>query len=131
MKKTIEELAREQVGDGKRPDKFWLSVSSDYSYWHIDEDGAACVDYIGDLISEWEKNNSKGKMVALYKTIEEAIEHAENDFYIGMKYDGFIVNRITIEDRIVGTIWEKELVFNPTDGKTWEDTRNDIRMLKY
>lgn len=130
MKKDIETLAREQIGDGKRPNKFWLSVSSDYSYFHIDEDGVAYIDYIGDIIPEWEENYSEGKLVSMYKTLDEAIDCADDDFYIGMKYEGFIINRITIEDRMVGTIWERELIFDPKTGRTWNETRNDSRLLK-
>jgi len=118
MKKTIEEKAREMVGDGKKPNKYWVSISSDYSYQHEDDDGVSCIDYIGDIIKDWEKKFSKGKMIGMFSSLEKAMDYV-NDLCIGEKYEGFTVNRITIEDRLCGQVYESELVLNIETGKTF------------
>lgn len=127
MKKNIEQMAREMVGDGKTPNMFWLSVSSDYAYMHKGDDGCAYLDYIGDIFEEWEKKYSKGEMVGMYKTFEDAVKVAEEDFYIGMKYNDFTVNRITIEDRLHGEVYESQLVLNIETGKTSVETFETFR----
>jgi hypothetical protein len=128
MKKTIEDKARKMVGDGKTPNRFWVSVSSDYAYIHKDEDGVSCIDYIGDIVKDWEKKYSKGHMIGMYNSFDEALRIAEDYFYIGMK-DGldFTVNRITIEDRLHGEVYESQLVLDIETGKTTTETYESFR----
>lgn len=115
---TIEELAREEVGDGKRPNKFWLSVSSDYAYMHREKGEGSMIDYIGDIVEGWEKRYSKGRMVALFDNYREAINAAKR-FKVGQNNgETFVVNRVTVEDRLHGEVYEKELTLDIETGKT-------------
>jgi hypothetical protein len=124
MKRSIEEMARDMIGDGKTPNKYWVSVSSDYAYNHIDEDGVSCIDYIGDIVKGWETKYSKGEMVGMFSNYEDALGCA-NSFYIGQKYNGFTINRITIEDRLSGEVYESELTLIIETGKTIILTHQD------
>jgi hypothetical protein len=117
MKRSIEEMARDMIGDGKTPNKYWVSVSNDYAYNHIDEEGVSCIDYIGDIVEGWEEKYSRGAMVGMFSSHEDALECA-NGFYIGQEYNGFTINRITIEDRLSGEVYESELTLDIETGKT-------------
>jgi hypothetical protein len=121
MKKTIEEKARKMVGDGKTPNRYWVSVSSDYNYLHKEDDGVFYVDYIGDIIKDWQKDYSKGKMIGMFNSEKEAFECADR-FFIGEKFEDFTINRITIEDRLQGQVRETVLILNVETGKTFVDT---------
>ena len=120
MKKTIEEKASKMIGDGKTPNRYWVSVSSDYNYLH-NEDGASCIDYIGDIIKDWQKDYSKGKMIGMFNSYTKAKECAES-FEIGEEYEDFTINRITIEDRLQGQVCETVLILDVETGKTFVDT---------
>ena len=109
---TRTKLARKQIGDGKMPNKYWVSISSDYSY--VDE---GCIEYIGDIYPEWEKKYSVGELLEVFSSYKEARRHA-NLYFIGMSYKDYVVNRITIEDRLTGEVYNEELILNIGTGKT-------------
>jgi phosphoribosylamine-glycine ligase len=121
MKKTIEEKASKMVGDGKTPNRYWVSVSNDYNYVHKEDDGVSYIDYIGDIIEDWQKDYSKGKMIGMFNSEKEAFECADS-FFIGEKFEDFTINRITIEDRLQGQVRETVLILDVETGKTFVDT---------
>lgn len=109
------------IGDGKLPNKYFLFVSNDYSYIHDKGEDGIVVDWIGDLIKGFE---SKGDFIGMFDSYKEAKEKAE-EFYLGMHYGGYTINRITIEDRLSGELFECTKVFSPMDGDMSEDLRED------
>ena len=97
------------IGDGKLPNMFWVSLSNDYSYHHKD-DRVNYIDWIGDIMPSFK---SEGKTIATpFSTYEEAKRFCDN-LYLGLPCDNFILNRITIEDRLSGQVYEKEKIFTP------------------
>jgi len=108
---------RDKIGDGQLPNLYWVSVSNDYSYVH---DGNY-LDWIGDLIPGFK---SIGKTIAKpFKTYAAAKRFCDYEFPLGERCEfGFIVNRINIEDRLTGQVYEKTQVFNPDVAKItdWE-----------
>lgn len=105
------------IGDGKLPNRYWVSISNDYSYIH---DGS--VDWIGDIIPSFK---SKGKTFPNgFDTYKLAKSFA--DFALGLRVDGITVNRINIEDRLTGELYEKTMIFDPETGISVEDEREDI-----
>jgi len=123
----VEKMAREMVGDGGDPNKFFVSIYSDYDYIHEDEDGAMAQEGIDDLIPGFE---GKGGTVKMFDSWSEAKEYIEDGYaYLGMKEDDFIVNRIVVEDRKNGVIYEQVKLFNPKNGTMREDIRDDSGWL--
>lgn len=109
------------IGDGKTPNKYFVSISNDYMYVHT-EDYHSMIDWIGDLIPSFK---SKGKMFKAFTTYHEAKSFCD-DMYIGQTIDGIIVNRITIEDRLTGELYEKTKLFNPLTASIREEENEDI-----
>jgi hypothetical protein len=99
---------KDKIGDGKFPNQYWVSVSNDYLYLH---DGNRC-DWIGDIIPTFK---SKGKtIVKAFKTYMAAKRYCDYEFTLGHSCKfGFVVNRINIEDRLSGELYESTRVFNP------------------
>jgi len=117
------------IGDGKLPNLFWVSLSNDYSYSHKEKykDGEmCCIDWIGDIIPTFK---SKGKTIAKPFTSYELAKEFCDTLCLGEKsdYGDFIVNRINIEDRLSGEVYEKTRIFNPTDCTVEEDERQDMQ----
>jgi hypothetical protein len=110
---------RDKIGDGQLPNLYWVSLSNDYSYLH---DGNM-VDWIGDLIPSFK---SKGKTIARpFKTYIGARRFCD-DLLLG-ENNGykFIVNRINIEDRLTGQLYEKTWLFILETGERREDIYGD------
>jgi hypothetical protein len=102
------------IGDGKLPNLYWVSLSNDYLYLH---DGN-CLDWIGDLLKDGFK--SIGKTFDMpFDTYKAAKEFCDG-LYLGMPFENFIINRINIEDRLSGELYEKTKVFNLYSGKITE-----------
>ena len=92
----VRELATEIVGDGKLPNKFFVTYSP---YYHeVDEYG----DFDSHILDGFDDSETESKV---FDTIEEA-ESYYNDVELDI-YDG--VGQVVIEDRLTGTIKEKTL----------------------
>jgi hypothetical protein len=105
------------ISDGKLPNIYWVSISNDYNYIH---DGS--VDWIGDLIPSFK---SKGKTFPKgFQSYKDAKGFC--DWALGLQIDGITVNRINIEDRLTGELYEKTMIFNPQTGQSVEDEWEDI-----
>lgn len=115
MRKTY----RDKIGDGKFPNQYWVSYSNDYEYLH---DGN-CVGWIGDLIPTFK---SKGKTIAKpFKTYAAAKRFCDYEFSLGTEYAGVIVNRINIEDRLSGELYEKTRCLLPDSAEFMDEDRED------
>jgi hypothetical protein len=89
-------MAREMVGDGKSPNKFFVTSSPWYNV--TDEYG----DIESELIDGFEDNNSETRVFDSLEEAEEYYEEVDLDIYDG-------IASVLIEDRKTGTIKEKYL----------------------
>lgn len=110
-------ISTKQIGDGKLPNRFWLSICNDYYY----NSGSNSYDWISDL----KLFTCRSKELAVYKSYEEA-KKAADEIYLGQEIDNITVNSIHIEDRLSGEVYEKARYFSPIDGKIWEDEHEDL-----
>jgi hypothetical protein len=97
-KKSIQDKARAMVGDGKTPNKYWVTIGSDY---HIFDP----VENTFDWASEIKGIKAKGKTIKMFDTYAEAKSYAEG-ISLGNVVEGIKVNNIVIEDRLSGQVWE-------------------------
>lgn len=113
---ALQASARAEVGDGKEPNKFWVSISNDYLIKNAD----------GDLDGSEEEDAQGGaKMLGVFGSWEQAKAKADD---VSLDGDNG-PRRVTIEDRQVGTVYERTLI--KVVKPTWvEDERDDSRMLK-
>lgn len=99
----------EMVGDGKRPNKFWVTASTDFSYVDKEND---CIEHAEKLMAK-HGIESKGfkELEAVFSTFEEAFEYAD-DLSLSMpaEPEKDNIHRITIEDRLNGEVWERTLL---------------------
>lgn len=96
VEKQIKQLATEIVGDGKSPNKFF--VTSGPYYFEVDEYG----DREAVLLDGFTDNHVE---TTIFDTLEDA-EKYYNDIELDI-YDG--VGQVMIEDRMTGAIKEKTL----------------------
>lgn len=92
----VKKLATEIVGDGKTPNKFFVT-SSPY-YVEFDEWGTG--DHV--LLDGYSDDYSESKVFDTFEEAEAYYEDVELDIYSG-------VASVCIEDRLTGTIKEKSL----------------------
>ncbi len=121
---TDGKVSTRQIGDGKLPNKYWVSVSNDYYYFNT-ENGA--FDWIGDL----KLFKSEGKTIAKFNTYQEASEYIDEQLYLGMEYDGMTVNNISIEDRLSGEVYQQTREFYPVKAYVQDyQIREDLGFTK-
>lgn len=122
---NIQESARKQIGDNKLPNKYWVSVSNDYGYYDSENN---VVEWAGDFIKGFK---STGGTVAVFKTYAEAKKYIAENFQLGMldPVHGAI-NRIAIEDRLSGEVYEESRTFNPITCHVSEDAREHVTFTK-
>lgn len=98
--KEIQKLATEIIGDGQQPNKFFVSINPYFA--NGDAEGF-------DLLEGFEDKDSS---IYAFDTLEEA-QACYDDNELSADYG---VGTVTIEDRLVGTIKEKqlELYMKPT-----------------
>lgn len=115
MRKTY----RDKIGDGLLPNLYWASYANDYEYLH----DRNYIDWIGHLIPSFK---SKGKTIAKpFKTYAAAKRFCDYEFTLGKEYQGVIVNRVNIEDRLSGELYEKTRLFIPKTATIIEEDRED------
>jgi len=110
MESITKHNAGQVIGDGKLPNKYSVSISNDF---YISKEGGYLEGY------EEESFKSKGFTAEVYDTYSEAKEQA-GYYSIGEQVKDFTVNRITIEDRISGELYQNINVFYPNECKTEE-----------
>lgn len=91
----IKELAREIIGDGKDPNKFFVTVSP---YFTVENED----DFESELLDGYTDKDTETR---LFDTFEQA-----NEYYNSVDLDPYAgVATVMIEDRKTGTIKQKEL----------------------
>jgi hypothetical protein len=90
-----------QIGDGKTPNKYWVSVTSDY-YIHDPKEGSL------DWASSVKGIKTAGKTLRQFDTYEEAKSYA-NSIELGSKVEGVEANTVSVEDRLSGQVYERSI----------------------
>jgi hypothetical protein len=98
--KEIQKLATEIIGDGQKPNKFFVSINP---YFTNGQDEGF------DLLEGFQDTDSS---IYVFDTLEEAQACYDNN-ELDPEYG---VGTVTIEDRLIGTVKEKqlELYMKPT-----------------
>ena len=91
----INELAKEIVGDGKDPNKFFVTVSP---YFAVNSNDA----FESELLDGYTKEDTETRLFDTFKQANEYYNSVDLDPYAG-------VGTVMIEDRKTGTIKQKEL----------------------
>ena len=120
MPKKISTL---QIGDGKTPNRYWVSISEDY---YIFNEEAGGLDWISDHL----KLKPKFATIEVFPSFRMAKGWVNNNLYPGMKYAGIKANCITIEDRLSGQLFEWVKSFFPEIASVEEEQFEDIRFTE-
>ncbi len=121
---TVKAISTKRIGDGKLPNRYWVSIFNDYYYYNKENE-------VFDWISEKEMFEVKAKTIQVFNTYQAAKEFAENELCLGITEDGFTVNGITIEDRLSGKVYSHIRHYSPEDGKIDDDfTTEDLRFTQ-
>jgi hypothetical protein len=102
-----------QIGDGKLPNKYWVSISNDYYYFNPEVHGY-------DWISDLKLFPVQSRTIAVFPTFDEAIKFIDNNLVLGGREDNINVNSISIEDRISGEVYHSTYEFYPPSGEISE-----------
>lgn len=90
-----------QIADGKTPNKYWVSVSSDYY-----------VEDLKDRFLDWASSvkgiTVKNKILKRFDTYEEAKRFADS-ITLQSKVNSIEANTISVEDRLSGQVYERSL----------------------
>lgn len=105
------------IGDGKTPNKYWVSVSSDY---YIQDPKEGSLDWASDV----KGIDAKGKTLKRFDTYEQARAYA-NTIELESKIQGIEVNTVQIEDRLTGQVAERSI-----GGHAYEDIKFTIEREK-
>ena len=115
-------ISTKQIGDGKTPNKYWVSITNDYIYYNKDSE-------VFDWISDLKLFDVKSDTLAQFETYEEALNYC-GEFYLGEEFKGITVNTITIEDRLSGELCCRQYEFSPENGMLREYSHEDTRFTK-
>ena len=91
----MRKVSTRQIGDGKLPNKYWVSVCDDFMYEH--EPGSF------DWDSDRTLSGVNSKTIAMFMTYRKAREFFDS-IPLEQLYDGIIVKTKTIEDRLSGEV---------------------------
>ncbi len=111
------------IGDGKLPNKYWVSVSNDYYYFNKETGGY-------DWISELKIFPEQGKTIKQFTTFANALKFVDEELPLNCDYDNVRVNTITIEDRLSGEVFCRCYEFFPASAEISETSREDIGFTK-
>lgn len=116
---------KDKIGDGKFPNQYWVSVSNDYLYTRHKN----CLDWIGELIPTFK---SEGKtIVKAFKTYAAAKRYCDYNFTLGhLCVFGFVVNWISIEDRLTGELYWNTRVFDSKIAMVEDREHEDVSFTK-
>ncbi len=111
-KLSIENQARVQVGDGKTPNKYFVTISNDFEIF-IKKQGMI------ESASEVMKFKAKGKAIKVFNNFNDAKDFAES-INLGVKSNNFSINSVFIEDRLSGQVFVRNFT----------DSREDIKFTQ-
>ena len=88
-------VSTSMIGDGKTPNKYWVSVGTDQYY----KDGNS-LNWQSDVIG----GKQKSKIVGVFPKYIDAFNLADS-IKLGILFKGVIVNSVRIEDRLSGEVY--------------------------
>ena len=100
IQNTASIKATAMVGDGKTPNKYFVTIGEDY-YYYDEETGS--YNWVSDKYSGYD---FKGKTMKVFDTYEEAKEYADS-LALNSLVDGVKVKCVQIEDRLTGQVYER------------------------
>lgn len=103
----VKSSARNKVGDGKTPNKYFVSVSNDYYITDPKENTL-------NWASESKSFKAEGKTIKEFDNYQDAKAFAQS-FKLGDKSDGLEVNSVFIEDRLTGEVYHHTFDFDSED----------------
>lgn len=109
--------AKYEVGDGKTPNKYFVTISDDYQ---ILKPGTNELVSVNDLFGR----QGDYKTAAVFDNYKDAKKYVENIIF-GRKFDGIEVNSVQIEDRLSG-----QLYTNDKNHEKYEDLHFSINEEK-
>jgi len=112
-------ISTKQIGDGKTPNKYWVSISEDYYC----ESEPGVMGWASDL---GVVKPPKGGTIRVFSSYPAARQFIDGDLPLGEEYNGVVVNTITIEDRISGEVFRRGKEFSPRSGRLWENEHEDL-----
>ncbi len=102
--KCTKEDWRPLIGDDKMPNRYWVMYSNNEYICGLDEDGIMCCEWDEDI-------ESKGGVIAVFDSYRDAIFFTQNfremEDTITIRGKMLSVTNKTIEDRLVGQVWEE------------------------
>lgn len=120
--RKMEKMASLMVGDGKTPNKYFVSVHDDHLYYNEKTD-------CWDSASERDGRESEGKIVGVFQTYEKARSLFES-IPLGEVFRGIFVKGKRIEDRLSGEIADEEtrefLSFDSWESEMLEYTKAEM-----
>lgn len=96
------------IGDGKFPNKYWVSASNDFMI---------CKKGVCDWASETKNFEVKSKTFAKFDTFNEAVDYLYEEFYFPDDIDDAEWRNVFIEDRLSGQIYERSYYVYPFSKK--------------
>jgi hypothetical protein len=99
------------VGDGQKPNRWWVFANTDFMYFHKNEDGSTQVDLASELMEQHGISGPLEKLSAVFSTAKEAYQYAQKLYEEEMPVEPEVnrANSIFIEDRIQGEVARIEL----------------------
>ena len=112
-------ISTKQIGDGKLPNKFWVSISEDYMYFDSE---TGSWNWISDVIDF----KPKGETIKVFDSYVEARDFVDCNLFLGSEYCyGMFVNCVTIEDRITGQVYENTKFLDTVKGEINDEETED------
>lgn len=100
MNPIVENQARKQIGDGKLPNRYFVSISNDYHYYNKETESP---EWAGERDPNFK---SEGGTIRVFNTYAKAREFVST---IGDYFENIEIKTITIEDRLSGQVFERSL----------------------
>jgi hypothetical protein len=97
----LKAVSTAQIGDGKTPNKYWVSVASDYYIYDPKE-------HTLDWASGVKGIKTAGKRMKQFDNYEEAKGYADS-IELGSKVDGVEANTVSVDDRLSGQVYERSI----------------------
>lgn len=101
---------KNQIGDGKLPNKYWV-FQYDEKFYRIND----------EMVPTKKAKETKNSLLGEFKTYAEAIEAVNNKAYLP---------HVVIEDRLSGMIFEQSVIVCKCCGKEDYETIDDHKFTK-
>jgi hypothetical protein len=102
-------ISTKEIGDGQLPNRYWVSISSDYYYYNREVGGF-------DWISDLKLFEVQSKTIKVFPSYQMAKGWIDNNLYLGITHEDIRVNSIFIEDRLSGEVFSQIKELLPDDG---------------